>query len=159
MYHYRGFPYLNKSKWVQVKGQPAADGSFNALEITVAADEDEKLIRLQGVIQSINSQASMIYLSNIAVKIDANEKIHLRDGAHRSPNELEIGDVLRIDGRYDSQGILLPEHLSLQKKLDFNLDKLFGCIETVNKEQKSFQMFGVPIAVSSDTSIELTEQL
>ena len=159
MYHYHGFPYLNKSKWVQVKGQPAADGSFTALEITVAADEDEKFIRLQGVIQSINLQASMIYLSNIAVKVDASEKIHLRDGTHRSADELAIGDVLRIDGRYDSQGVLIPERLSLQKKLDFNLDKLFGCIETVNEEQKSFQMFGVPIAVSSDTSIELTEQL
>ena len=156
MYHYQGFPYLDKSKWVQIKGQPAADGSFTALEITVAADEDERIIRIQGVIQAINRPTSVICLSNVSIKVDAETKVSLKDGSYCSLDELNVGDVLRIDGRYDGQGNFMPERLSRQKTFDFNLDKLFGCIEYVNGEQKQFGMFGLPIEVLSDTSIQLT---
>lgn len=156
MYYYRGFPHLDRKKWVQVKGQPADDGTFTALEITVASDEEDKIIRVQGVVQAVDVALRKVQLSNACIRLPENMKVHLKDGSQVDFSELQTGEVLRINGSYNDQGTFIPEELLMQKTFEFNLDKLFGCIEQVNETRKTFEMFGLPITVSTSTSIELS---
>lgn len=157
MYHFSGFPYLTTQAWIQVKGLPMDDGAFLALEITVAADEDIKLIRIQGIIQELDSDSGVVRISNKQIPLAKEMPIK---GTRRSKTlklaELQPGHMLRIDGHYKGNHHFVPELLSVQTHLDFNIDKLFGQIENVDQEKKTLQLLGLPVIVTPDTSVELS---
>lgn len=155
MYHFHGLAYLTPRTWLQVKGLPANDGSFLALEISLAADEDIKLIRVQGIIQQIDLDEQTVVISNKKIRLPGGD-IHTLRNTYVTLAELQPGNVLRLDGRYAADGQFVAEKAYLLRHYEFNLDKLFGRVETVQPDEKKFTLFGLPITMTADTSIELT---
>lgn len=155
MYHFHGLPYLTPHTWLQVKGLPTHDGSFLALEISLAADEDIKLIRVQGIIQQIDLAEQTVVISNKKIRLPGAD-IHTLRNTYVTLAELQPGNVLRLDGRYAADGQFVAEKAYLLRHYEFNLDKLFGRVETVQPDEKKFTLFGLPITMTADTSIELT---
>jgi hypothetical protein len=153
MYDFRGFPFLEVGRRVKVKGLPATDGTFAALEITV--NEPDEQTEVQGLIQQIEQEQGRLHLANLTVVCPEELYIRYKRGDEANFADLQPGALVKIQGRSLPDGGFAPAQVEIQPKRDFNLEQLQGAIEQIDAEHKTFKIIGATVLVNRKTSIEV----
>jgi hypothetical protein len=153
MYNFRGLPYLKSDNWVKVKGRPASDGTFAALEVTVKTGRE--FIEIEGLIQNIDLAHSKLHIANTCISLPSGIPVRNVSAEEVAITTLQKEDLIWIEGKYSDNGRFMPQSIDKRQKQDFNLDILQGSVEWVDQRAKSFGLVGLTVLMSARTSVEV----
>lgn len=146
------FDNLNIAQRVKVKGKLDPDGTFIALEIGVEEHEDSAAII--GMIESIDYERRCLRVlqRDFVIPVSAEVKdIYRNDAAF---TDLRAQSLVKLKGDYSPAAGLQPDLVKMKETFSFNIDKLKGRIEALDRSAKTLQVNGYTVAVSDKTTIE-----
>jgi hypothetical protein len=146
-----GFNDLKVGQRVKVKGKPAEDGAFTALEISVKAPADQA--EIEGLIQNLDHQKNTLRIFNREIALPGNIEVKtLQPGA--GLKGLKVGDVVKLKGKYSEAKGFVPEKIKLKETMGFNVEELQGDINKIDQEKKTLNVVGFTVVVNEKTTIE-----
>lgn len=146
------FDNLSIAQRIKVKGKLDPDGTFIALEIGVEEHEDSAAII--GMIERIDYERRCLRVlqRDFVIPVSAEVKdIYRNDAAF---TDLRAQSLVKLKGDYSPAEGLQPDLVKMKETFAFNIDKLKGRIEALDRQAKTLQVNGYTVAVSGKTTIE-----
>jgi len=148
---------LKVGQRVKVKGELSEDGAFVALEIdlesSVNTSIDEAVI--EGVIRSIGQQSNTLRLLNREFVLLDGIEINDLQRHIISLKDLRAGDGLKLKGKYSELKGFAPDKIKIKEMIDFNIGKLQGHINKIDRTKKTLEVVGFTVMVDEYTMIFL----
>lgn len=149
-----GFEGLQPDQRVKLKGKFDEEGVFTAFEVTLRShDENASIV---GLIQEIDHASHTIQLLNRKLKVPAD--IEVTDFIQNDVRfeDLKPQTMVKIKVKYTAPDTLEPLLIKVRETLGFNIDKLKGEIESIDRDQKIIRVLGFHVRLTEKTVIELT---
>ena len=152
MFEFMGFKELQVGQRLKVKGNPAADGKFVALEITVKPPSDKT--EIEGVIQQVNVPTRTIQMLNREFTLPSDVSIKDLDRNFVSLEVLKPGDIVKLKGNYAPEQGFIPEKVKMKENVGFVVEELQGTIDKIDYANRTLEMAGFTVVVTEKTEIE-----
>ncbi len=148
-----GFSGLKLGQRVKLKGKIDETGIFTAFEVSVRTHEENSSI--VGLIKEIDYQNRTMTVLNHSFKVP--ENIEVVDTIHSDLdfNHLKKDAMVKIKVHYTPPNHLEPLLIKIRETLGFNIDKLKGEIEAIDRDKGCFRVLGFDIRLNPKTVIEL----
>jgi hypothetical protein len=141
------FDDLKVGQRVKVYGKRADHDAFEAREIRLAVSTKTlaEAAEIEGLIQDIDHEKNTLRLANREFVLPGG--IEAKDS---QPNiigleGLKAGDRVKLKGKYSERTGFVPERINIKKSKGFNLDKLAGNINKIDRQKKTFDMVGFTV--------------
>jgi len=147
-----GFNTLKVGQRVKVKGKPAKDGSFVALEVSIkSADENAAC---EGKIQGLDPQKNSIRLMEREFILPSGIEIANVQRKAITLGDLKVGDVVKLKGAYSASQGFTPVKVKMQEFKGFSIEELQGDIQQIDPAGKTLNVLGFTIITNEKTEIE-----
>jgi hypothetical protein len=135
-----------------VKGKLRGDGSFLALEISVREDLDGAAMVAQ--VQKVDRESGTLRMFNCDFVLPNDITVRDRERYEIGLENLRTGKVVKLKGKYSPSGGFVPDSIKVKETFGFNIDKLIGRIDLIDREQNTLKMVGFPVVLNYKTMIE-----
>ncbi|GEM_PF-4909944 len=146
-----GFHDLQVGRTVKVKGKPGENGSFQALEINV--QKPSELAVIEGLIQDIDHEKNTLTLANRAFALPNGITAEDMRRTGIALQDLKPGTRAKLKGRYAAPIGFVPVKIKKKKIKGFNLEELQHTIDTIDRENHTFDLLGFKVRVDERTVI------
>ena len=146
------FENLREGQSIKVEGKYCKNGKVIAVEINLRPPENNDVII--GMIEKVDrqNQRLRIFGNDFFLKngIEIRDLNYNRTGI----DALDSQAMVKLKGKYTAFEGFVTEKLKLQETLAFNIDKLKGKIEKIDREAGTLKINGITISVNDQTTIE-----
>jgi len=157
MEHVIEFNDLKVGQRVKVKGKLCDDGVFMAQKISLKEPDDH--VEIMSLIQRIDHQKNTLSLLNREFVLPDGVTIIDSKRNSLSLKELQVGTVVEIKGKYcASEGFGL-EKIKIQETMDFDLVKLQGEINGIDREKNALHLAGFTVVVNEKIRISQSQDV
>ncbi len=146
-----GFTNLKTGQRVKVKGKPASNGSFEAMEVELKPPDDTAA--LEGKIQSLDAQKNSLRLMNRDFAIASG--VEIKNAQRQSINmaALRVGDIVKLKGNYSATQGFMPVKVKMQEPKGFGIEELQGNIDKIDADKKTLDILGFSVIATDKTEI------
>ncbi len=154
----QGLADLKVGQHVKISGKHRDGRGFLAVEITCeqAAEEDAKL---EGLIQQVDPARRHLRIFDQKVLVRDGLEIKDFDSNRLSASALQAGAMVKLKGVYREREGFALRKITLEEKLDFNIEEIQGVVGKIDGEKKTMEVNGVTIVVTPKTNIEGEDRL
>ncbi len=146
-----GFSNLKIGQRVKVKGKPANDGGFEAMEVEIKPPDEAAA--LEGKIQNLDAQKSVLRLMNRDFVVSGG--VEIKNAQRQSINlaTLRVGDIVKLKGTYSAANGFMPAKVKMQEPKGFGIEELQGNIDKIDADRKTLDILGFSVVATDKTEI------